>query len=161
MYFAAKQTDYKQNVNYLGRYLKRPPIAQSRLKHYDGTNVVFEFLDHKDKRHKHFHCTAFEFIERLIQHIPAKSFKMVRYYGVLSFRTRGKLLQIIYKLLGQVVTEPKKITYADLFKGFLREDPFKCIVCGARMVVQKIKKRARLSKIMEHHEALATMQWIR
>ncbi len=31
---------------YLGRYLKRPPMAMSRLKHYDGSTVIFESLNH-------------------------------------------------------------------------------------------------------------------
>ena len=160
VHFAEKQTSHRQNVDYLGRYIKRPPLAQSRLRHYDGKEVVFSYLDRKTNQRKLRTCDSFEFIELLTQHIPEKSFKMIRYYGFLSFRTRGKLLPIIYKLLGQVITEPKKIIYADLCKRFLCEDPFQCLVCGARIMVQKIQKRARLSKIMEHHEALATMQWI-
>ena len=30
--------------NYLGRYIKRHPIADSKLKHYDGNNVIFKGL---------------------------------------------------------------------------------------------------------------------
>ena len=42
-----------------------------------------------------------EFIERFIQHIPEKGFRMIRYYGFLSNAVRGKLLPKIYKILGQ------------------------------------------------------------
>ena len=76
------------NVNYLGRYIKRPPIASSRLKHYDGKEVVFNFLNHRTKKHKDFHCSADEFIRRFIQHIPEKNFRLIRYYGFLAKETQ-------------------------------------------------------------------------
>jgi hypothetical protein len=40
----AKKTQYaRQNVNYLGRYLQRPPIAASKLRHYTGGAVVHHY----------------------------------------------------------------------------------------------------------------------
>ncbi|MBB1466821.1 transposase, partial [Vibrio sp. SG41-7] len=36
IHFAKKTKELKQTVNYLGRYLKRPPISASRLRHYSG-----------------------------------------------------------------------------------------------------------------------------
>ncbi|CAH1560904.1 hypothetical protein THF1C08_1120002 [Vibrio jasicida] len=39
-------------MNYLGRYLKRPPISASRLRHYSGGTVVFKYLDHRGGKHK-------------------------------------------------------------------------------------------------------------
>lgn len=62
------------NVNYLGRYLKKPPIAQSRLKHYGGDRVVFNFLNHRTNKHEDFECSNNEFIRRFIQHIPPRRF---------------------------------------------------------------------------------------
>ncbi|WP_171755349.1 transposase, partial [Shigella sonnei] len=35
-------------ARYLGRYLKKPPIAASRLAHYNGgASLSFRYLDHK------------------------------------------------------------------------------------------------------------------
>ncbi len=36
VHFAKAQPSHHQNVDYLGRYLKRPPLSNSRLLHYDG-----------------------------------------------------------------------------------------------------------------------------
>ncbi len=36
----------KNNVDYLGKYLKRPPIGETRIKQYDGKTVSYEYLDH-------------------------------------------------------------------------------------------------------------------
>ncbi|WP_196214174.1 transposase [Piscirickettsia salmonis] len=116
VHFAKAQPSHHQNVDYLGRYLKRPPLSNSRLLHYDGKEVIFRYIDRKTGKQEKHTSTTFEFIERLIRHIPTKSFKMIRYYGFLSFRTRGKLLPTIYKLLDQTVEPVKKITYASLLR---------------------------------------------
>ena len=47
IHLAKPTKDHSSVVNYLGRYIKRPPIAQSKLKHYDGNIVIFIFLTTK------------------------------------------------------------------------------------------------------------------
>ncbi|MCP4473411.1 MAG: hypothetical protein GY821_02335 [Gammaproteobacteria bacterium] len=42
--------NHLHNVNYLGRYIKRPPIAESKLRHYNGKNVTFSYLNHTTKQ---------------------------------------------------------------------------------------------------------------
>ncbi|QGP52444.1 Putative transposase (plasmid) [Piscirickettsia salmonis] len=143
VHFAQPQKSHHHNVNYLGRYIKRPPLAQSRLLHYDGKTVVFRYLNHKTKHHELFRCTTIEFIQRLIQHIPKKSFKMIRYYGFLSFRLRGRLLPRIYRLLDQMPKTPKQITFTSLSLQFLRTDPFECILCGSRLVFKERRHKRK------------------
>src|SRR5258708_5048269 len=80
--FCAKPcNDYKRNVEYLSRYIKRPAIAESKLRHYDGSGVTFRYLDHTTKTYRNFKLTAEEFIAKFIQHIPDRGFRMIRYYG--------------------------------------------------------------------------------
>ena len=46
----AKVTNnYKHNIEYLARYVKRPAIANSRLLHYCSSGVQFWYFDHKTK----------------------------------------------------------------------------------------------------------------
>ena len=40
----------KKDIDYLGRYIKHPAIANSRLLHYDGTEVLFKYLNHRTKQ---------------------------------------------------------------------------------------------------------------
>ena len=89
------------NVNYLGRYIKRPPVANSKLQHYDGNAVILKSLDHKTKTFKTSTFSIFEFISRFIQHIPDIGFHMIRYYSLLANRVSSKLLPTLYRLLGQ------------------------------------------------------------
>jgi len=94
-------SNHKKNVQYLGRYIKRPAIAESKLKHFDGNNVSFRYLDHNTKTFCNSSLSADDFIARLIQHIPDSNFRLVRYYGFLANRCRGKFLPVVYQLLGQ------------------------------------------------------------
>ena len=82
LHFAKKTNQLHKTVNYLGRYLKRPPISGSRLRHYSkGGQLTFEYLNHHTGEKEELTLTAEELICRLIEHIPDKHFKMIRYYG--------------------------------------------------------------------------------
>ena len=70
------------------------------LRHYDGHKVTFSYLDHTTKTRKKMTLTTEEFIGRFVQHIPDLNFRMIRYYGFLANRVRGKLLPLVYQLLG-------------------------------------------------------------
>ncbi len=87
-------------MKYLGRYLKRPPISASQLKHYSGGAVVHHYYDHHSQQHRRQILSQEEMIRRYVSHIPACHFKMIRYYGFLSNRKRESLLtRILLKLL--------------------------------------------------------------
>ncbi|MCA9507049.1 MAG: transposase, partial [Myxococcales bacterium] len=128
-------------VNYLGRYVKRPPIAESKLRHYDGTNVFFAYKDHVTKYHRQFKASVDEFIRRFIQHIPDIGFRMIRYYGVLANRVRSRLLPLVHQLLGQQKFYRKsirQINFDSLMKARFGVDPFKCILCGGKLLLELI-----------------------
>lgn len=60
---------------------------------------------------------------------------MVRYSGFLSNRKRGTLLPKVYKALEMTARKkPENPGFAVLMKGFLRTDPYKCILCGDRLL---------------------------
>ena len=102
----AKTTTHKAHTaNYLGRYLKKPPIAGSRLRHYAGESVTMGYHDHRSNRAKELELSQMELIARILSHVPEKNFKMVRNYGFLSNRLRGSLLPILYEKLKQAVKE--------------------------------------------------------
>ncbi len=70
----------------------------SRLKHYDGEEVIFSYLNHTTKQYLRFPSGIDDFIKRLVQHIPDTGFRMIRYYGFLATRVRSKLLPTVYDL---------------------------------------------------------------
>lgn len=105
----------QQNINYLNRYLKRSPIAASKLRHYTGGAVFHN--GHRTQQHRTQRLSQEAMLWRYISHIPSRHFKMVRYYGFLSNRKRGELLPKIYAALEmEVKIKPTKPGYAALMK---------------------------------------------
>jgi hypothetical protein len=150
VHFSKKTKALKQTVNYLGRYLKRPPISASRLRHYSGGTVAFKYLDHRDGEYKTKVLTQKEMILRYVSHIPQHHFKMVRYYGFLSNRKRGRLLPLVYLALDkESANKAETLSYAKLYKGLTRNDPYQCILCGNRMVFRGFTKGAGNTELLD------------
>ena len=72
-------------IRYLARYIRHPAMADSRILFYGKGRVTIGMKD-KQKKPYSIWFTVDEFITRLIQHIPPKNFKVVRWYGVYSRR---------------------------------------------------------------------------
>jgi len=156
----AKPTaDHKQNIGYLSRYLKRPPIAESKLKHYNGSEIIFYYLDHSTKTFRKFILTTEQFIARFIQHIPDKNFRMIRYYGFLSNRLRGKLLPIVYKLLNQEKLNQTSLpTFAELIQKNFGFNPLACVLCGHQLILSTIRFGKKTSELLNLHGELACLK---
>ena len=155
----AKKTSHKnQTKNYLGKYLKKPPIAAARLQHMHNDNVTFEYLDHRTNENKYLTISTEEMLIRLLSHIPEKYFRMIRYFGFLSNRLRGTLLPIIYEKLGQTVSELQPVTFASMMKNMLRTDPYQCILCGGRMRFTTYHAGLKLFQLRRNIKNLALLK---
>ena len=152
----------KQNIEYLGRYIKRPPIAESRLKHYDGNSVAFQYLDHKTKSFRNNVMSVEEFIGKFVSHLPDIGFRMIRYYGFLSNRLRGKLLPIVRDLLQQ--KKPENNTppsYVQLMIQDFNINPLECTLCGGLMRLSAtVFGITNSKKLLTFHRELALLKKI-
>lgn len=154
-------SDHKINVSYLARYTKRPPIAESKLRHYDGQEVVFTYLDHTTHTYRKLHLSIEEFIGRFVQHIPDEGFRMIRYYGFLAHRVRSKLLPIVYSLVGQShEAEQSILRYADLIQKSFGFNPLTCILCQQPLILVSIKFGANIHQLLSFHRELALLKKI-
>jgi hypothetical protein len=115
-------------INYLGRYLSRPPIATSRIDAYDGTNVTFHYKRHEDDLLITETVTAEEFIKRLAVHVPPHYFNMVRYYG---FYAKSKIR--LKKISNILKAKRYRQSFSALLLKTLGIDPHLCSVCGQKM----------------------------
>lgn len=154
--------DHKLNVDYLGRYTKRPPIAESKLRHYDGNEVTFSYLDHTTKKYKKLTLSIEEFIGRFVQHIPDEGFRMIRYYGFLAHRVRGKLLSIVHQLIGQQnEADAPSLTYAELMQKSFGFNPLTCILCGQKLLLTSVKFGiSNIYQLLNFHRELASLKKI-
>ncbi|WGM02691.1 transposase [Arsenophonus nasoniae] len=51
------------------------------MKHYSGGTVVHHYYDHHSQQYRRQTLSQEEMIRRYVSHIPARHFKMIRYYG--------------------------------------------------------------------------------
>lgn len=58
--------DVKTQLSYIGRYMRRPAIAVSRIEAYDGEFVTFRYTDKTDGKEKSETVSVEEFIARVI-----------------------------------------------------------------------------------------------
>lgn len=84
-YVRAKKSDFPDStkaVSYVLRYCGRPCFAQYRIIDIDKENyITFWYQRHEDDNFVVERIHIFEFIGRLIRHIPESQFKTIRYYG--------------------------------------------------------------------------------
>lgn len=52
VHFAKPTSNPWRTITYLGRYIKKPPLSQSRLEHYDGKKVTFNYLNHRNGKYQ-------------------------------------------------------------------------------------------------------------
>ena len=147
----------KATIEYLGKYLKRPPLGETRIKAYDGITVTFEYLDHYTNTTATMTLPVLEFIGRLLAHIPDRYFRNIRYYGFLATRVRGQLLPHVRQLLGQVTNLPhsaQKVytSWRQMLVSSFGKDPLRCPACGALMALSFIVFPAQRSLTAFHQE---------
>ncbi len=162
VYMSKKTAGGKKTVKYLGRYLKKPPIAASRLGHYNGgATLSFRYHDHNTGHEKTETLTQYELVARVKQHIPEKYFRMVRYFGFLANRVCGKKLPQVYKALGMEKREPiVRVYYAQMMKQYLGRDPFECVLCGGRMVYRRAIAGLNVESLKKHARDISLMRYI-
>jgi hypothetical protein len=78
-------------LDYLGRYVFRIAITNSRLESFENGQVTFRYRDNRTQQLKHLALSAEEFIRRFLRHVLPKSFVKVRAYGLWSARNQAKL----------------------------------------------------------------------
>jgi len=121
-------------VKYIGRYTKRPVLAETRISAFDGNSVSFWFDDRNLQKKISITLPVEEFIQRIIRHIPDKYFKQIRYFGIFANRVRAKLCGKVLDLLHK-----EWIAHCDVLSWRQRlirqngRDPLACPNCNILM----------------------------
>jgi len=135
--YAPKQRGkIKDQLRYIGRYIRRPAIGVNRIEAYDGQFVTFKYHDKTDGEDKVETVTVEEFISRLIRHIPDEQFKTLRHYGIYSrnVKTKSKRLLCAWqkakkKWITKVKRTLRKQTWRERVIASGKKDPLICPNC--------------------------------
>ena len=149
-------------AKYVGRYVGRPAIAESRILKYDGKNVTYKYTRHEDNKVIVETVHVYEFIKRIIRHIPEKNFKMIRYFGIYSRRSKGKV-NFIKMIDKRILSIRKSIAnWENRILAIAGVDPCKCPNCKNKMRFHDIvypkygsmRERLRIKIISENEDEL-------
>lgn len=116
-------------ARYIGRYIKHPPIAESRIIAYDGKQVTFWYKDTETEQKITVTMDKFEFVGLLLSHIPEKNFKIVRYIGIYS-RRGYRPTQTEFHDAEMILI---KKSWRDEIKKTFDYDPLICPYCNTEM----------------------------
>jgi hypothetical protein len=127
-------TDPENIVRYVGRYTRRACLSEYRISNFAEGIITFECKDYAAAQGDtpemktvslHFR----EFFDRLFQHVPLPSFRMVRYYGLYAhFKDLPPLPEAKSPEL------PEKLTWRELQIAKTAEDPLVCPTCRCELV---------------------------
>jgi hypothetical protein len=129
-------------MDYLGRYTHRVALSNDRLVKLEDNHVTFRWRDSADNNKiKLLTLKTLEFIRRFLLHVLPDQFVKIRYYGIMSHRSRKAKLSRCKKLLGVTASEemgevPKE-TWQNLLTRITGIDPTICPHCGKGKMVQR------------------------
>jgi len=140
-------SDIEQIVRYVGRYTKRACLSEYKIQKVKATEIKIQYNDYKNtpKNSKPLQSiksfTTNEFLDALLQHVPIKRFKMVRYYGlytshyksIIKLRTNNRK----QKKDNQIQwTEFEQYRNLEILNG--KPDPLICPHCKTQMFLDKV-----------------------
>ena len=137
IYIGARLLELEISIKYIGRYTKRPVIAETRIISLTDKWVTILFKDYNQGGIiKSKSMRVFTFITYLTNHIPEKYFRVIRAYGLFSNRLRGKLLPQTRKVLKQKKPlNPVFKSWRERTKNREGKDPLVCEICNIEMVL--------------------------
>lgn len=121
-------------AKYITRYVRHPPISDSRIEAYDGECVRFWYDHPSTGIRREITLPVLVFIQKVVMHMPEKGFKMVVSYGLYSPRYIHKpIVQTVFSLSGEVV-DPKTLSWKDMMILQNGRDPLSCPYCNKAMI---------------------------
>ncbi len=114
----------KSNViDHIGRYIRRPPIAQYRLTRIDDHHVQYRVKDTKNRRLTPVIYWNEEFVRLLMPHVNDRYCNSMRYFGLLAPRSKRLLTQVFSVLKQQQRPRPVRLRYAQSILRTFGQNP--------------------------------------
>jgi len=157
----------EKGIENLSQYIIRNTFSNSKIKYIERSEtVLYSSKMSHGKNKKNFQVfDPLEFIAAITQHIPEKSFQLVRYYGWYSNRMRGDRKKQEQFSQGDEQTvnndvidirscKPRRIPpliWRECIKKIWEVDPLHCKHCGSVMnIISFIYDRSVIKKILVH-----------
>ena len=146
--------DVNEVIGYVGRYTKKACISDYRLEEI-GDQIKFRYKDYKNsvRGEKPLESlkvySPVEFLDELLQHVPKKRYRTVRYYGLYNSRYMKHIPKDLRLSIEEV--SPILVAYEEGYdwgeyeqyrKSLLesgQDDPLWCYICNQEKVLLYVK----------------------
>jgi len=128
-------------IDYIGRYVHRVAISNSRIKHYDGKTVSFSWFNYRTSKTQISPLAAEEFLQRFVLHILPKGFPKIRHYGILACRNKTQIIQQVREQMGvKQNPKPEKLNWMELYRELYGKTPMLCKHCkkGILIIIEQL-----------------------
>src|ERR1039457_7255896 len=88
-------------VEYVGRYIRRPPVAEHRLTRETEESVQYIAKDTRNDRLVPMRFSNEKLIHILMQQVPDRGRHNMRYFGLLAPRSKARTWATVFVLLNQ------------------------------------------------------------
>jgi hypothetical protein len=130
-------------LRYAGRYIRRPPIAQHRFETITDEEVRFWRKDLREKRKVLTQYSLEGFAAALAEHVPDHYRHGIRYFGLLSPRSKNQTAAASFSLLGQTKRpRPHRLSWAESLRRRFGVDP---LVDSRGQAMVRVGRRAPIS----------------
>jgi hypothetical protein len=127
-------------LQYAARYVRRPPIAEHRFTEINDKEVLFWTKDLRLKRRVRTRYLIRDFIAALADHVPGKYRHAIRYFGLLSPRSKRRTSIALFALLGQEVrSRPRRLTWAESIERYFGRNP---LLDGSGKLMRHVGRQA-------------------
>lgn len=156
--------DVEKIVGYVGRYTKRACLSEYKIEAIQP-NIKFRFNDYANSNRNEKPIEAikqmkpFEFLDALLQHVPDKRYRMIRYFGIYNSRYLNKIPKEL-KLTKQKI-KPVDLNqfehdefklYRKAFIKAGKPDPLYCQFCKRDMILIGFKLKNKFIEANTEYE---------
>ncbi len=111
-------------LQYVARYVRRPPVAQHRFTNITNREVEFLTKDLKEKRVVTTHYLIEDFVNTLAAHVPDRYRHAMRRFGLLAPRSQYTTSAALFVLLGQKSRpRPRRLGWRNSLLNYFGVDP--------------------------------------
>jgi hypothetical protein len=117
--FVGRKVSKRTVIDHIGRYIRKPPLAQYRLSRLNEAEVQYLTKDTRKKCLTPVTYTNQEFLALLMLHVADRYCNSMRYFGLLAPRSK-RLLSLVFDLLKQKQQpRPARLSWAtSLYRTF-------------------------------------------
>jgi len=110
-------------IDHIGRYIRKPPIAQYRLTRIDDHHVQYLAKDTKNRRLTPVIYSNEEFVRLLMPHVNDRYRNSMRYFGLLAPRSKMLLTKVFSVLKQEQRPRPMRLGYAESIYRTFGQNP--------------------------------------